>query len=88
MTRKELLVKQVVYGEGKAEVMTIKVENGNKDMLIIVAYVPSKTKSWSCQDHKGLIKDTLLNLSKFFKGRRTVNLVGNFNCKEVDWENY
>ena len=45
MTRKELLVKQVLYGEGKAEVMSIKVENGNKEMVIIVAYVTPKTSS-------------------------------------------
>ena len=88
MTRKKLLVKQVVYGEGKAELMSIKVENGNKGMLIIVAYVPPKTSSWSRQDHEGLVKDTLLNLSKIIKGRRRVILVGDFNCKEVDWEKY
>ena len=73
MAGKELLVDQIVYGEGKMEVMNIKVENGNKEMLIIVAYVPSRTYSWSRQNHEELIKDTSLNLSKMIKDRRRVN---------------
>ena len=88
MTRKELLVKQVLYGEGKAKVMSIKVENGNKEMVIIVAYVTPKTSSQSSQDHEGLIQDTLLSLSKMIKGRRRVILTGDFSSKKVNQENY
>ncbi|MPC30264.1 hypothetical protein E2C01_023525 [Portunus trituberculatus] len=52
MARKELMVNQVVYGNDKAEVMSIKVENGNKEILITVAYVPPKTSTWSRQDYE------------------------------------
>ena len=41
MTKKKLLDKQVLHREGR--VMSIKVENGNKEVLITVAYVPLKT---------------------------------------------
>ncbi|MPC34576.1 hypothetical protein E2C01_027969 [Portunus trituberculatus] len=83
MASKELMVNQVVYGDGKAEVMSNKVENGNKEMLITVAYV----HMWFRQDYEELIDNTLLSLSKVIKGRRVI-LVGDFHCKEVDWKNY
>ena len=50
MTKKKLLDKQVLHREGR--VMSIKVENGNKEVLITVAYVPLKTSSWSSQGQR------------------------------------
>ena len=47
MTRKDLVVKQVMYGEGRAEVMYVQVENNSKEMIIAVAYVPPKTNLWA-----------------------------------------
>ena len=39
MTRKEMMVNQVIYGEGRAEVICVRVENSKKEMTIIVAYI-------------------------------------------------
>ncbi|MPC88427.1 hypothetical protein E2C01_083329 [Portunus trituberculatus] len=58
MARKELMVNQVVYGNDKVEVMSIKVKKVNKEILITVANVPPQTSTWSRQDYEGLIKDS------------------------------
>ncbi len=64
MTRKELVVKQVQYGEGRVEHISVKVENNNREMTIIVAYVTPKTRSWKNQVYENMIEDTAQNLSK------------------------
>ncbi|MPC36661.1 hypothetical protein E2C01_030128 [Portunus trituberculatus] len=35
-----------------------------------------------------MIDDTIRSLARIIKEGRKVILVGDFNCKEVDWENY
>ena len=47
MRRKDMMVNQVMYEEGRAEVISVRVENTKKEMTIIVAYVPPKTSSWA-----------------------------------------
>ena len=42
MTRKELEVNQVLYGEGKAEMISAKIRTNGREMTIIVEYVPPK----------------------------------------------
>ena len=45
MTSKDLVVKRVVYGERRAEVMHVQVEINKEEMKIAVAYVPPRTGS-------------------------------------------
>ena len=87
MTRKDLVVKRVVYGEGRAEVMHVQVEIDKEEMKIAVAYVPPRTGSWIKEEYEGMIEDTLLSLSQVVQGRSKIILTGDFNCKDVDWEN-
>ena len=87
MTSKDLVVKRVVYGEGRAEVMHVQVENNKEEMTVAVAYVPPRSGSWTKQEHEGMIEDTLQSLSQVVQGKNRVILTGDFNCKDVDWEN-
>lgn len=68
MTKKELTVKVVEYGEGKAEIAKVNVETKNKERLtIITAYVPPRTNSWCKEEHDTMINDTIRSLSKMLK---------------------
>ena len=64
MTKKEMHVNQVLYGEGKAEVISVRVENNKKEMSVIAAYVPPRTNAWTKEDHDQMIEDTLYSLSQ------------------------
>ena len=88
MTRKELDIDKVLYGEGKAEMISAKIKVNGRDMTIIVAYVPPKTRSWTKQEHDEMIEDVIHGLSSELKERGRVILVGDFNCKEINWDNY
>ena len=88
MTKKELVIDQVLYGEGKAEMISVKMKFKGRDLMIIVIYVPPKTGSWTRQEYDTLIEDVIQNLSTILKKSKRVILVGDFNCKEINWENY
>ena len=88
MIKKELMVDQVLYGEGKAELISVKLKINEKELTVIVVYVPPKTGSWTKQEHDIMTEDVLQNLTKILKERKRVILVGDFNCKEINWENY
>lgn len=87
MTKKELLVKSVVYGEGKAEIVSVNLENKNRErMTITTTYAPPRTNSWSKEKHEIMIEDTIQSLSRILKANKRVLLVGDFIRKEIDWE--
>ena len=46
MTKKEIVVDQVLYGKEKAEVKSVRIKNyENETTMSIVAYVPPKTSN-------------------------------------------
>ena len=88
ITKKEVMVNKVEFGEGRAELISARVELNKKEVTIVVVYVPPKTNSWTKKDYEEIIEDTIRSLAKVIKDKRRVILLGDFNCKEVDWENY
>lgn len=57
VTGKGLLVKSITYGEGKAEVASVKLEGkGREVMSIIVTCVPPRTDLCRSDEHEGMIK--------------------------------
>ncbi|MPC90422.1 hypothetical protein E2C01_085409 [Portunus trituberculatus] len=59
MLRKDIVVNQVECGEGKAEVLYIKIHINKKELAIIVTYVPPKTNSWTNQEYKDMKEESL-----------------------------
>ena len=88
MIKKEIVVDQIELGEGRAEVISVKLQGGRDAPTLIVAYVPPKTRSWNHQEYEEIKDDTIRHLEKVLKERKKVILVGDFNCKEVNWETY
>ena len=88
MIKKEIKVDKVWYGGSKAEVISIQIKDEGNEVVIMVTYVPPKTNSWTGRDYEDMIKDTLKSIEDVLTEKRKVLLLGDFNCKEVDWENF
>ena len=82
-------IRGVEYGEGTAEVVSVKVEDCSGEKLtIITTYVPPKTNTWTNEEYDKMIEDTLKDLNRIIRKSKIVLLVGDFNCKEINWESF
>ena len=87
LVREDICVEDVQYGEGMAEVLSLKVKTENKEKRrIIVAYVPPKTNTWRAEQHSEMQKGTIKCLEDMLRRDNKVLLVGDFNCKGIDWK--
>lgn len=86
IVRQNLCVEEVHYGDGMAEVIGLTIGTGRKERRkIIVTYVPPKTNAWQLQEHKEMYRQVIENLDHMLQDERRILLVGDFNCKGVDW---
>ena len=75
------------YGDGMAEVIGITIRTNERDRRKTVeTYVPSKTNTWKLEEHKAMQKEMLKCLGDMMRKDRMALLVGDFNCKEVNWK--
>ena len=52
-----------------------------------MTYVPPKTGCWNNKEYERLLRETRCALSKILDRTSKILLMGDFNCKEVNWEN-
>uniref|UniRef100_A0A0P4VVH6 Uncharacterized protein n=1 Tax=Scylla olivacea TaxID=85551 RepID=A0A0P4VVH6_SCYOL len=77
------------YRERKAEIVSVNLEDNNGEILMVITTcVPPKTNSWSKEDYEKIIEDTIKCLSKLTKINKRLLLVGDFSCKEINWETF
>lgn len=89
MSRKELLVKEITYGKGKAEIASVNLKNEIREMLVIITTcVSRRTNSWKNEKCDERINDTIMNIRRLLKTNKKVLLFGDFKCKEVNWEDF
>lgn len=89
MTRKELLVKSVVYEERKAEIHSVLIGNKNRnDDNNSNLCTPPRTNSWNREKYEVMIENTIQNLSRLLKANKRVLLVGDVNCNKGNWETF
>ena len=70
-----------------AEVISIKIgTSGREKRRIIVTYVPPKTNTWRLEEHKEMQREVLKCLDSMVGKNSKILLVGDFNCKNVRWE--
>ena len=82
-----ICVEEVQYGDGLAEVigLTIRTSGRNK-RRIILTFVPPKTNTWRLEKHKEMQKEVLKCIDNIIRKDKKAMLVGDFNCKGVNWE--
>ena len=68
-----------------AEVISITIQTNERDRRkIVVTYVPPKTNMWKLEEYKAM--QVLKCLGDMMRKDRKVLLVGDFNCKGVNWK--
>ena len=59
---------------------------GKRDFA--VAYVPPRTRPWKDNEYQEMLADTTRNLKNIMEESENLILMGDFNCKEVNWEDW
>ena len=70
--------------EGRVEVV---LKNGRKRDLVII-HVPPKTNAWGREEYGNMMKDTYTCLKIMIENSDNIIMMGDFNCKEVCWEEW
>lgn len=86
MKKKGLLLKSVVYGEGKAESESKSVEQ--QEWRLQQLSRQERTHGVKKNMKSIMIEDTVQSLWRIFEANKRILLAGDFSCKEVDWETF
>ena len=86
-TKKTLEVVKIEIKENTSEIVKVVVRSRlREEMAYVGVYVPPLTTAWTKREHDGLIKDTIDELGEITSQHKDVLIIGDFNCKEIDWE--
>ena len=87
LVKEDIMVEEVEYGDGMAETMSVVIKiKGSERRKIIVTYIPPKTNAWEINDYRGMQQELRKSMEDMIGKNNKVLLVGDFNCKEIDWE--
>ena len=87
LVKDDILVEEVEFGDGMAEVLSIVIKtNGKERRKIIVTYVPPKTNAWELEKYKEMQCEVWKCLDDMIRESKKVLLVGDFNCKDINWK--
>ncbi len=82
MLVKNLVVDEITYSEGSAEVLRVRIKRkrgGRRDYAVV--YIPPKTKSWSTEDYGKMLMDTSEHMEGLIARSDNIILIGDFKCK-------
>ena len=89
MVKKGFEVDKVIFGEDSAEVLKVGIKDKGKALRdFTVVYVPSKTSSWGVDEYQKMLRDTEECMKSVIVRSRNITIMGDFNCKEVLWEDW
>ena len=87
MIHEDIYVEGVQYRDSMAEVIRITIRTNEKERRKIISiYAPSRTIIWKLKEHKVIQKEVLKCLDNMIRKDKKVQLVGGFNCKDVNWK--
>ena len=89
LVKKDLIVDNTEIGKGKAEVLKVGIrekEGGKRDFAVV--YVPPKTNAWERHEYDEMLSDTVECIQKLLIDSKNITIMGDFNCKEVNWEEW
>ena len=87
LVKEDIFVEEVEYGDGMAETLSIVIKiEGNARRKIIVTYIPPRTNAWEINEYKNMQQEVRTSLGKMVSKNNRVLLVGDFNSKEINWE--
>ena len=69
------------------EMITLTIERNNrKNSDFVIVYVPPKTGSWNEREYAEMISSTKSSLNDISRESENTIVMGDFNCKEINWE--
>lgn len=89
LTKKDLQVDEVVYGRNNVELIKVGIRSeGKPTRNFAVIYVPPKTRAWNNIEHRELLIESRLEMNELIRHCGDLTVLGDFNCKEVNWEEF
>ena len=80
-------VVKVEISQSKAEMIKVVVKEKNgKERLYVGVYVPPFTNAWNRLEYNEMIEDVMRELNELVTRGKDVVLIGDFNCRRVNWE--
>ena len=87
MVNSDIRVIREEISQNKAEMVKVVVRGKNgKEMVYVGVYVPPFTNAWNREEYAEMIEDVMNELEELGTGEKDVVIVGDFNCKEINWE--
>ena len=87
-TKKDLIVKEVKFSKRNEEVISMLITDGKRDINIVTVYIPPRTSAWNYEQYQEVMRNTLSRIKQEITRKDRVMIVGDFNCKEIVWEDY
>ena len=87
IVRDNIYIEEIEYGDNAAEIASITIRtNGRERRKIIVTYIPPKTNTWGLAEHQEMQREVLTSLGNMLRKDKKILLLGDFNCKNINWE--
>ena len=66
------------------KLVTLSATGGERSFMGI--YVPPKTNAWNRSEYENTLEDTVKETEEMVGKGKDVMTVGDFNCKDINWE--
>ena len=87
LTEKGIAVERVEISKNMAEVIKVVVKNAlGIERSYMGVYVSPKTNAWGGTEYQSMIDDTINELERMILQEKDVLIAGDFNCKDINWE--
>ena len=86
LTKKSIKFGRVEINLNKAELVIVEVKVHGEMVTYVGIYVPPMTNAWTKRDHDEMLKETMKVLETIVTKNKNVFVIGDFNCKEINWE--
>ena len=87
LTGKNIGVERVELSERKAEIIKVVVKSSlGTERAYMGVYVPPKTSAWDKTEYQDMLENTVKDLERMTIQEKDVLIAGDFNCKEINWE--
>ena len=87
LTKKGMKVVKTEISTNKAEIVKVVIENkSGKERAYVGVYVPPQTSAWKREEYEDMLNVVLQKLGEIVTEEKDFMIVGDFNCKEINWE--
>ena len=87
LTGKNICVERVETSKNKAEIIKVVIKSSlGIERSYMGVYVPPRTSAWGGIEYQSMLDDTINELERMSGQEKDVLIAGDFNCKDINWE--